>query len=93
VKVWKLINIKPDSINWNANICNRAIEYVIVRALNEREARELVDTNLTRAGIRKPGENTIGSPWLNPTETSCIFLENTEFSLEGDPAILEVEYT
>ena len=87
MKIWQLSPLDPDSHSW----CRSDHKgEAIVRAENEREARQIAVMHFGRAAEKVPYQEPF-FPWDEPSVVKCIELENSEYSLDGPAELLEPE--
>ena len=88
MKIWKLSPLVDfDSVDW---CCSSHKGDAIVRAENEKEARELaVNHFLSLAKYNGPCQKTPCSPWGDSSVVRCIELDNSEYSTGGLAKVLK----
>ena len=84
--IWKLIPVDPSDQSWQTSSYQGT---VVVRATNERIARQTAARAFDlairfppRAGLRAP-------PWLRPALVRAERIESTIYAAEGSPEVLE----
>jgi len=85
MSIWKLTPLLPEAPNWEASTFRGE---VIVRANDERQARDLANAAFVIAVDVKPGHKTTLHPWTDSNIVSCVLIRNSEHSEQGPPAVL-----
>ncbi len=87
MKIWKLSPIDLDFAGW---CYSRHKGDAIVRAEDEKKAREIAAFDFSNFTKKISGsQETPRSPWDNSTVVKCIELENSNYSTDGLPKLLE----
>ena len=90
MNIWKLSIANPDSPNWEASTYKGD---VLVRAKNGAQARLIANHAFAIATKRTLGEIIKSSPWENSDNTKCQLIENSEYTTEGEPCVLDPKHT
>ena len=86
MKIWKLTPINPDFAGSSYN------GDAIVRAEDAGKAREIVALRFLELTEKTSScQKTPSSPWDDPAVVECIELDNSKYSKDGEPELLEPE--
>ena len=88
MKIWKLSPLDLDFAGW---CCSIHKDDAIVRAEDEEEARNIATQNFGICAEKVPGQETPSNPWNDSTVVKCIELDNSKYSTDGSPGLLESE--
>lgn len=83
--IWKLTPLSTDSLHWDLSTHRGE---AIVRAKNEREARQLATERFAVAVKRKVGHTTPLNPWEDTALVSCEAIQTNDYQDTGPAAIL-----
>ena len=87
MKILKLFPLDPDSSDWR---CSTHKGVAIVRADNEDQARDIARDNLNAIAKQESScEKTPSSPWTNEEVVGCVPLDDSPYSIDGPPKLLE----
>ncbi len=87
MKIWKLTPINPDFAGW---CCSCYKGDAIVRAEDPDKAREIVALRFLELTEKTSScQKTPSSPWYDPAVVECIELDNSKYSKDGEPELLE----
>jgi hypothetical protein len=81
----RLIPVDLQAAAWQATIYKGA---VVVRAVSERQARELACMDFSDASL--PVATLVDPPWAQPAVVRAEPLDDPRFAASGDPEILEL---
>ena len=85
LSIWRLTPLDFASPLWKFSTFRGA---VLVRACNEKEARQLAGERFGTGPIDESGTVEIGDAWASPFAVSCVSETNNEWPTEGDVKIL-----
>lgn len=83
--IWKLMPLSTDTPDWNLSTHRGE---VIVRAKDEREARQLATQQFGIAAKRTLGQSTLLNPWEDAALVSCARIQTHDYQDTGPAAIL-----
>lgn len=84
--LWTLTPLDLDDPNWEASSHRGP---VLVRAPNEKEAREVAGRAFDIKTRFPPGQGMHSPPWLRPTLVTARRVDDPRFEADGPTALLE----
>lgn len=83
--IWKLVPTGVESDDWRLSTY---MGEVMVRASDEREARDVVTNRYGKSAHVQPGDRTLHNPWSQDQLVTCEQVSNAGYAEDGPTEIL-----